>query len=151
MNRFCVATLGSLIFLIQPSHASPIFCRNDLVDLGDHLIEVLDKCGEPAYVDKRVIYKVKKFEFKVPRVRRDFHGPRDVHVPLDVHARRDVHAPTDFYARGGVRVQKETHVPISAETWLYNFGPHRFMREVWFVDGRVRKIRTLGYGFKLPD
>ena len=125
--------------MIQPSHASTIFCRNDLVDLGDHLIEVLGKCGEPAYVDKRVIYKVKKFEFKAPRVRRDFHGPRDVHAPRDVYARR------------GVRAQKETHVPISAETWLYNFGPNRFMREVWFVDGRVKKIRTLEYGFKLPD
>ncbi len=133
MNRFCVATLGPLIFLIQPSHASTIFCGNDLVDLGDHLIEVLAKCGRPAYVEERVIYKVKKIELKAPRVRRDLHAPRDVN------------------ARRGVRVQKETHLPISAETWLYNFGPNRLMREVWFVDGRVRKIRSLGYGFTLPD
>jgi len=133
MNRFYVATLGSLMVLIQPSHASTIFCGNDLVDLGDHLIEVLAECGEPAYVEKRVIYKVKKIEFEAPRVRRDLYAPRGVH------------------ARRGIRVQKETHVPISAETWFYNFGPNRFMREVWFVDGRVEKIRTLGYGFTLPD
>jgi hypothetical protein len=32
------------------------------------------------------------------------------------------------------------------EVWTYNFGPRVFMRENTFVDGRVDRIRTLGYG-----
>lgn len=33
------------------------------------------------------------------------------------------------------------------ETWVYNFGPRRFMRRVTFEDGRVVRIETLGRGF----
>ena len=33
------------------------------------------------------------------------------------------------------------------ETWIYNFGPNRFMRRVTFEDGRVVRIETLGRGF----
>jgi len=122
MNRSYLSILGSLIILVQPSHAfSSMRCGNDLVGLGDHPIEVLAKCGEPAYVDERVIYHVKKIDHKHP------HGRRDAHV------------------------QKETHVPVSTEAWVYNFGPNRFMQEAWFVDGRLERVRTLGRGFALPD
>ena len=122
MNRFYLAALGSLIFVPQLTHAlSSMRCCNDLVGLGDHPIEVLAKCGEPVYVDERVIYHVKKIDRKHP------------------HARRDAH------------VQKETHVPVSIETWVYNFGPNRFMREAWFVDGRLERVRTLRRGFALRD
>jgi hypothetical protein len=118
MKRFYLTALLLLIVVAQPSPAlSSMRCGNDLVGLGDHPIEVRAKCGEPAYVDERIVYHVKKIDRKHP------------------HARRAVH------------VQKETHVPVSIETWVYNFGPNRFMREVWFVDGRLGEIRTLGRGF----
>lgn len=36
----------------------------------------------------------------------------------------------------------------SGEKWTYNFGRQRFMRALYFVDGRIWKIETLGYGFR---
>jgi Protein of unknown function (DUF2845) len=38
-------------------------------------------------------------------------------------------------------------VEVVVETWLYNLGPHQFMRRVRFQDGRVVAIETLGYGY----
>jgi hypothetical protein len=39
------------------------------------------------------------------------------------------------------------------EVWTYNFGPSRFMRQIRFVNGRVREIEALRhYGYReLPD
>ena len=122
MNRFQALTLGWLIVLLQPSHAfSAMRCGNELISYGDHPIKVLAKCGDPAYVDKRVVYHVKKIDRK--------HS----------HARRDAH------------VQREMHIPVSTETWVYNFGPNRFMQEARFVDGRLKEVRTLGRGFAVRD
>ena len=33
------------------------------------------------------------------------------------------------------------------ETWTYNFGPRAFLRRLKFVDGRLVKIVTGGYGY----
>jgi hypothetical protein len=41
----------------------------------------------------------------------------------------------------------ETEVQTQTEAWLYNFGSNRFMSRLRFVDGRLRVIETLGYGF----
>ena len=35
------------------SEASPFRCGNKLVHVGDHKLEVLQKCGEPEYADQR--------------------------------------------------------------------------------------------------
>ena len=122
MFRAYLAVPALLLVLVQPSHAfSSMCCGNDLVSPGDHVVEVLARCGEPAYVDERVIYHVKKVRHRHP------HGGKDVHV------------------------RKEKHVPVPAETWVYNFGPNRFMQEVWFLDRRLHRVRTLGRGFALPD
>lgn len=34
------------------------------------------------------------------------------------------------------------------EAWTLNFGSHRFMRRLTFVDGYLRRIDTLGYGVR---
>ncbi|ETW92425.1 MAG: hypothetical protein ETSY2_53455 [Candidatus Entotheonella gemina] len=38
-------------------------------------------------------------------------------------------------------------VPVAIEEWLYNFGPRRFMRQLWFENGKLVRIRSLGYGY----
>jgi len=32
------------------------------------------------------------------------------------------------------------------EVWTYNFGPTKLMQRIWFEDGRVRRVESLGYG-----
>ena len=41
----------------------------------------------------------------------------------------------------------ETLVPVTVEEWTYNFGPHRFMELLIFENGRLVRIKDLGYGF----
>ncbi len=38
-------------------------------------------------------------------------------------------------------------VEVPVELWIYNFGPHKFMRRVRFEDGLVVEVETLGYGY----
>jgi hypothetical protein len=40
---------------------------------------------------------------------------------------------------------------VLVENWTYNFGPHRLMREVRVVDGIVKQIDSLGYGYREAD
>ncbi len=35
-------------------------------------------------------------------------------------------------------------VPIEVEEWIYNFGPRRLMRQLWFENGKLVRIRSLG-------
>lgn len=44
-------------------------------------------------------------------------------------------------------VVQTAQTTTQVETWIYNFGPRRFMRRVTFEDGRVVRIETLGRGF----
>lgn len=37
--------------------------------------------------------------------------------------------------------------PVFVEEWIYNLGPHRFIRQLRFEDGKLKAIRTLGYGY----
>jgi hypothetical protein len=36
---------------------------------------------------------------------------------------------------------------VVVEDWIYNFGPNKLMRQVRVVDGIVREIALLGYGY----
>jgi hypothetical protein len=38
-------------------------------------------------------------------------------------------------------------VPITIEEWIYNFGPRRLMQQLWFENGKLVDIRSLGYGY----
>jgi hypothetical protein len=33
------------------------------------------------------------------------------------------------------------------DIWTYDFGPNRLMQRIWFEDGRVTRVESLGYGF----
>lgn len=30
--------------------------------------------------------------------------------------------------------------------WTYNFGPNKLMQRIWFEDGVVQRVESLGYG-----
>lgn len=46
-----------LMFSMMSSDAWALRCGNQLVQIGEHKIEVLDKCGEPDFVDKRIGFR----------------------------------------------------------------------------------------------
>ena len=41
-------------------------------------------------------------------------------------------------------------MPVRMETWVYDFGPNRFMKELQFVDGHLKRIDSLGRGYVSP-
>ena len=51
MKKTLLLTL--FLGLIQTENVYALRCHGEVVDIGDHKIEVLQKCGEPEYVDER--------------------------------------------------------------------------------------------------
>lgn len=49
------------------------------------------------------------------------------------------------FSRGTAIADTET-VTVLVETWIYDFGPRRFMEELTFEDGTLVGSRPLGYG-----
>ena len=101
--------LGLAALVSLPANA--MRCGTRIVVEGDHAIDVLHRCGEPAYVEESVDYRYRRLA--------GYYG----------HS----------HASG--------LVPVTIETWTYNFGPHRLMRRLRFENGELRSIRTLGYGY----
>jgi hypothetical protein len=42
---------------------------------------------------------------------------------------------------------EEAAIIVPVEIWTYNFGPHRFMYRLRFVNGVLEGLETMGYGF----
>jgi len=53
MKKKVLLSLG-LLFLIVTTDAFAIRCGRQIIDIGAHKIEVLQKCGEPEYTDERL-------------------------------------------------------------------------------------------------
>lgn len=58
-----------------------------------------------------------------------------------VHRTRAVHRRVN----GGI-ITDRISVAVTLVSWVYDFGPTRFMRELVFEENRLRTIDTLGYG-----
>jgi hypothetical protein len=98
-------------------------CPDGLIRNDDPRILVLMRCGDPVDVQATSI----------------FH--RAIIVPGELESTRE--------RRVGSRILLgDAWIHGQEEVWTYNFGPSRFMRQIRFVNGRVREIEALGYGFR---
>jgi hypothetical protein len=66
--------------------------------------------------------------------------------PTDVSRRTILRPPIFWYYGRPVQVGSGL-MEIPVETWTYNLGPYKLMRQVKFEDGLVVEIETLGYGY----
>lgn len=41
-------------------------------------------------------------------------------------------------------------VEVPVETWIYNLGPQKLMRQLRFEDGVLVEVKTLGHGYNEP-
>ena len=70
MNRLSLVLVGTMAMLAEPAYsAASMRCGNELVSVGDHLVEVLGKCGEPVYAERRMGYHVRRVDGKYRRKR----------------------------------------------------------------------------------
>ena len=60
--------------------------------------------------------------------------------------------PTEVVGRSGALAPAVGEVtPPSNDdgdiaVWTYNFGPNKLMQRIWFEDGLVKRVESLGYG-----
>lgn len=67
--------------------------------------------------------------------------------PTEIVQRTETRSRTiQRVAPDGTVIQDTVSYTVVVETWTYDFGPQRFMRQLIFEDGTLRQIRTLGYG-----
>lgn len=67
--------------------------------------------------------------------------------PTEVSSQRSVYRRPVIWSHGRPYYIGQDFIEIPVESWVYNLGPHKFMRRVIFEDGVVAEIETLGYGF----
>ena len=129
--RKILILLGSTLFLglvATGAQANSMRCDRDLISRGDNQGEVLAACGEPVFATHKTIYRS-----GIPTRRFGTFSSLGNGYYVDITRRELIH-------------HNRSVVEVPVEVWTYNFGPRVFMREVTFVDGRVDRIRTLGYG-----
>ena len=51
------------------------------------------------------------------------------------------------WIRGRPHQLGDQQIEIPVETWVYNFGPRKFMRQLRFEDGVLVEIAALDYGY----
>ncbi|MGH8476977.1 MAG: DUF2845 domain-containing protein [Methylococcales bacterium] len=105
--------------LLIPAQASALRCGKRLVDIGDSPAKVAQICGEPDSVSS-------------------YERPVVVQQGQYSQYSQDPTYGQDQYS--------QVQIFIHVETWTYNFGPKRFIKELIFEDGALRQINNLGYG-----
>ncbi len=127
MPRFVL--LLTCFVLVSASSADALRCGSRLISKGAYKPEVLYKCGEPDFVEEFLLYDTVILN---PRTRRrTIHNHR---VPM----------------HGGYEIphgHKLLATPVRAEDWTYNFGPNRLMQRLLFINGKLKKIESIGYGY----
>jgi hypothetical protein len=93
-----------LALVAAPAHA--LRCGNRVIVEGDHAVQVLDRCGEPYWVEVRPEWLIAGED-----------------GPLEQRIERRV------------------------EAWYYNFGTQKLLRRLVFIDDRLQREETLGYGY----
>jgi hypothetical protein len=112
------ALLSAVSSFAAPVAADGMSCGNRLVSKGDSLYQVRSVCGEPDDAQRRV------------ETRRE---RRRVRVPCQQGT-----------SQCETTVEHTTDVVV--DEWTYDFGRHRFVRFLTFVDGRLAVVNTGGYG-----
>jgi hypothetical protein len=142
----------SVLFTYSAS-ASGLRCNSKVIKTGDSQYKFFRLCGEPAYVEKKVVYLSSSVSSK-----RSGEGRYHTHDEKQgshqktlgkKHNSRANGFTTTQYRRGNsadeIRHEREEEVLI--EHWTYDFGPNRLVQKVRFVDGVATTISNQGYGY----
>jgi hypothetical protein len=112
--------LGLVSFLAR---AEGMYCGSRLVSKDDSLYQVRSLCGEPDDAQHRVETRTVRERVRIPCSRSE-----------------------NSSGKCETMVERSTDVVI--DEWTYDMGRQKFVRLLTFVDGRLRRIETGGYGSK---
>lgn len=103
---------------------SALRCGHELVSIGDHKAEVLEKCGEPDYFDSH-------WE------RRGNINHADVGNTIPYGYGR--HRAYNNFNYGQAYYEEEE---VLIEEWTYDFGRRRFYQHLRFENGRLKSVQS---------
>lgn len=124
-----------LLFMFVSEQALALRCGTKLIDIGDSKHKVAYVCGEPDFREIR--------EIRYPSHCRE----RGYHYDDDHHQYNRRRYKQYNYNDYRYRSNYATCQYRTVDVWIYNFGPRKFMRELIFRKGIVKKINTLEYGY----
>ncbi len=109
----------SISLVIFSGQVFALRCGHRLVDVGDRKAKVYLRCGDP-----------------------DFRENRERYIPRNCNdgGYVDDYGYVDSYRQQNCRVE-------IIDVWTYNLGTRKFMRELVFVNGVLKEINSLGYGY----
>jgi hypothetical protein len=116
-----IVTALFISLIVVPSDAFALRCESELVYIGDRKIEVFQKCGEPALIEK---WKIENTTLKAERNKKYL---EDIITDLEEH--------------------QEVKTQI-LEEWTYNFGVNRLIHFLTFTNGKLSQIEVGSRGFK---
>ena len=114
-----------VIYLNFSGSVMALQCGKRIVDVGDSKIKVFSRCGEPDFTETR--------ERKYPSFcnNREYNSNR-------YNSYNQNYTNQSHY--------QDCQIEI-IDVWTYNFGPRKFMRELIFIRGNLKKINLLEYGY----
>jgi hypothetical protein len=115
------AALGALALGLAEAEAEAdgMRCGSRLIAAGDSTYTVKSRCGDPQDVSRRVETRTER---------------RRVRVPCG----RGGEARCDSV--------QEVSADVVVDEWTYDFGPQRFVHFLTFLDGKLARVETGGYG-----
>lgn len=124
MRSQVISTVLAGIALGLVSHAARadgMYCGSRLVSRGDSLYQVRSTCGEPDDAQHRVETRTVRTRARVPCARTES-------------------------ASGKCSTEVERSTDVVIDEWTYDQGRQRFIRVLTFVDGKLWRVETGGYG-----
>lgn len=105
-----------------------------MVEINDRKIDVIKKCGEPFFTDKR-----KEERFSTIYIK--------PHPKKKKKKKKLTDAKGELAKYGHIDPYQEKRLVVNIEEWTFNFGPHHFLYFISFENGKVTDIEQGGYGY----
>ncbi|MFT4925520.1 MAG: hypothetical protein ACI8WB_001613 [Phenylobacterium sp.] len=140
ISTLLLTTIASTI-IGTAATASALRCGTKLASEGDSQYKFFKLCGEPDFVETKVVYLTKSASKKYP----DISG---YHIH-DAQGEKGFggHRPTKTKViNSDVIISHEQEQQVEIEKWTYDFGRRKLIRKVRFIDGVAVEITTHGYG-----
>lgn len=129
MFKCFIRILPSFLIFFLAAEVHAMRCDGKIISEGEYQFNVLARCGAPAY--KRKYTDVVTLSKEVTIVGNPSHPDNLGKKHLREHSK-----------------EQTLTRPIEIEEWVYNFGPNKLLQILTFVEGKLEKIESGGYGTK---
>ena len=146
-----ISKLFIILFTLFFTHqASALRCNSKVVTTGDSLYKFHRLCGEPSFVERRIVYRTKSVtsgysEDWAYHTHDERIDTRNSNYRNKQRFHSSNHQRTVDYVETEIKHEQEEEIQI--EEWTYDFGPHRLIQKIRFINGIAVKISPQGYGY----